>query len=490
MALWKRGQSTSGPSDPLDTPLLPLSPKDNWTVRDAFEGVQIFGGVGSGKTSGSGAAIARRFLEQDFGGLVLCAKPGERARWQKYAEKAGRLNQFVVISPHNPYPKDRDWRFNFLDYELRRKGVGGGHTENLLGLFSIVLEIIRGEKRQSGGDSGFWNDAVMDLLRNSINLLAIAQGTVAFDDISHLILSAPKSVEQGQDAAWLQSSFCSQMFRKAVAKPNKTEIEVRNLNVAAEYWLDSFAGLDVRPRSSIIATYNSTISVLQSGIAWQLFGTNITIVPEVTYTHGIIIVVDMSIQEYRMVGRIAQGIFKYMFQNAVLRRDVSEHPRPVFLWVDEAQNFISPFDFEYQAVAREARSATVYLTQNISNYYAVLGADSHAQVDALLGNFQTKIFHANSDHKTNEWAADTIEKEWQFILSTGGVTSDSDQGSRNANLNPQLHHKVLPGEFTTLRKGSPTNNFEVDAYLFQGGRVWHETGDTYIGVTFKQEVSK
>jgi hypothetical protein len=36
----------------------------------------------------------------------------------------------------------------------------------------------------------------------------------------------------------------------------------------------------------------------------------------------------------------------------------------VFPWADEAQNFVTPFDAEYQAVARSAGGCTVYLTQN------------------------------------------------------------------------------------------------------------------------------
>ena len=48
---------------------------DMWRIKDACEGTIIFGGTGSGKTSGSGRAIATSFLSAGFGGLVLCAKP-------------------------------------------------------------------------------------------------------------------------------------------------------------------------------------------------------------------------------------------------------------------------------------------------------------------------------------------------------------------------------------------------------------------------------
>lgn len=120
----------------LDTPLLHFSAQDQWTIRDACEGLQIFGAIGSGKTSGSGASLARAFLQGGFGGLVLCAKPEERKLWEHYAAKTERSQDVVIFSP------DHDWRFNFMEYELRRKGRGGGLTENLVNLLTIVTEIV------------------------------------------------------------------------------------------------------------------------------------------------------------------------------------------------------------------------------------------------------------------------------------------------------------------------------------------------------------
>ena len=69
----------------LDTPLYHFNESERFTIRQACEGVQIFGGIGSGKTSGSGAALAKSFLRNDFGGLVLCAKKDELETWLRYA---------------------------------------------------------------------------------------------------------------------------------------------------------------------------------------------------------------------------------------------------------------------------------------------------------------------------------------------------------------------------------------------------------------------
>ncbi|MCW0219927.1 MAG: hypothetical protein OJI67_16500, partial [Prosthecobacter sp.] len=105
-----------------------------WHLKDAFEGVQIFGGTGSGKSSGSGQAIARAFMEANLGGLVLTAKTDEVLTWQQYAKETGRESDLLIVEQGAPL------KFNFLRYELRRPGIGAGHTENLVNLFCSVLE--------------------------------------------------------------------------------------------------------------------------------------------------------------------------------------------------------------------------------------------------------------------------------------------------------------------------------------------------------------
>src|SRR5690242_2465967 len=91
----------------LDEPLLWLTPKNPFTIRMACEGVQILGDMGSGKTSGSGTALALALLRAGFGGLVLCKKTDESRRWMHYLAEAGRLDSALIVHPAQP------WRFNF-----------------------------------------------------------------------------------------------------------------------------------------------------------------------------------------------------------------------------------------------------------------------------------------------------------------------------------------------------------------------------------------
>jgi len=482
MDFWKRGGDAprKNPSDAsaaasiLDIPLLWISPHDVWRVRDACEGTQVFGATGSGKTSGSGQSIAKAFLASGFGGIVLTAKPDERAQWEKYAREAGRGDSLIIVSPTEP------WRFNFLDYELRRPGLGAGDTENLVRLFFTVLEIGEGKSGQTSDP--FWDRAAKQMLRNAIDLLTAAKGRLVLAEIYDLITSAPTSVDETMSEAWQRNSLCFECIAEGDARVKGTEKE-HDFRLASKYWLREFPTLAEKTRSVIVTTFTSMADCFLRGKLREMFCTSTNFVPEHTHL-GHIVILDLPVKEYGEVGRFAQVLFKHVWQGATERRVVETGTRPVFLWADESQYFITSTDKDFQMTARSARACTVYLTQNLPNYLASLGGD-RAAADSLLGNFQTKIFHANGDATTNQWAAESIARSWQQRRSGGTSGAAGEKSSHNSSYSDSLEFEVLPGEFTRLRKGGPENQQQVEAIIHQGGRIF-SNGKTHYHLIFRQ----
>ena len=130
----------------LQTPLFGLARRDPFTVGNAVENVLIVGGIGAGKTSSSGRTLATAYLKAGFGALVLAAKPEEPELWRHYCKVTGRTGDLIEFGPQHP------WRFDPLAFELGRPGVGAGHTENLVQLFSALLDL--GEQGSGGGGGG------------------------------------------------------------------------------------------------------------------------------------------------------------------------------------------------------------------------------------------------------------------------------------------------------------------------------------------------
>ena len=62
-------------------------------------------------------------------------------------------------------------------------------------------------------------------------------------------------------------------------------------------------------------------------------------------------------------------------------------------------------------MARSSRVATVFLTQNLPNYYLEFGGTEAGvyRVHSLLGNLAIKFFCWNDDTLTNEWASKNIQ---------------------------------------------------------------------------------
>lgn len=442
-----------------------------WTVNHAFQGVQVFGSTGSGKSSGSGAAIARAYMESNFGGLVLTAKTDERHEWEKLAAECGRTPDLIIFSEDEPH------RFNFLRYELTREGKGAGSTENLVNLFWSVMEAA--ERKNRGGDA-FWSRALKQLLRNSIDLLQIATGDIDLTTLYTIITSAPGSSQQAADEFWRDESICYRMLLKAgerAAEIGRKE----DFDITYKYWMNDFAQLAIETKSGIVTMFSSMADGFLRGVLRKMFCTDLNFKPEETFD-GKIIILDFSVKEYSELGMFAQILFKYVWQRAVERRipagisraDAEETIRPVFLWADESQFFINHYDSLFQSTARSSRACTVYLTQTLPGYEAAFQSEGgRPAAEAFLGNLQTKIFHANGDPATNNWASDSIGRARQIQISTG-MSQGERHGSGQQNSGGAMHieHVVQAQEFTGLRSGGDDYQGIVDAIIFQGGRLW------------------
>jgi hypothetical protein len=465
----------------MDMPLLYLSPQDPWRIRDSFEGTVVLGQTGSGKTSGSGAALARAFLSHGFGGVVLTAKPDERRLWEGYARDTGRSDSLIVIAP------ERRWRFNFLEYESRRPGRGGGLTENLTRLFSEAMEVA---ERRSAEREDFWSRAARQLLHNAIDLLLLSGERVTLEGIYDVIISAPNEAEELRSAEFQRSSRCMRCLNEG-RRRGQPPVRQPDWNVTSNFWENEFVRLSARTRSCVVAMVTSLVDPLLRGELHMLFGTETNFVPEMIH-EGAVVIVDLPVLEFGSVGQLCQVLFKFIFQRSTERRDVSRHGTPVFLWADEAQFFTTSHDAIFQSHARSARVATVYLSQSLPGFIAAIGGGGNASafVHALLASLGTKIFHANACSQTNRFAAETIARQWQFRGSAGTSSSEGEGGgartSRSFGSSEALDFQIEPYEFTQLRKGGPENGGLVEAIVFQGGRLFHESGKNHLKVTFGQ----
>jgi hypothetical protein len=312
-------------------------------------------------------------------------------------------------------------------------------------------------------------------------------------------------------------------------------LEIRSS--AIDFWSQRYVSIPEKTRGNIEITVGTVLDRFLHGRLARIFCGRTTLVPELTF-HGAVIVLAMPTLTWNEDGIIAQQLFKYMWQRAVLGRNslAQEHrERPVFLWSDEAQDTVSSYDYEFQSMCRGSKCCTVFLTQSLPTYYAKMGGGGDNGRDAahaLVGKFSTHIYHSNACPETNEFASRMIGKvltrranfsegnsqSFNEGMSAGnsentgsssgygsssgkGYSFNSNSGSTSGSGNnwgnnrgrgssenvsrgysESMEFLIEPGDFARiLRTGGRANGGIVTGVWFQSGRVFHESnGNTMI----------
>lgn len=455
-----------------------------FTIRNACEGVLIMGGLGSGKTSGSGALLAKKFLTNGFGGLVLTAKEDELDLWKDYCKKYGREDDLIIFGPNSGY------YFNFLEYETNRPDKATGITHNIADTLKTVIKAGANDGQES--DKAFWDASLQQLLVNAVDLCLLTSKKIRFEYIYKIIQTAPKSKAELRDENWRKTSQCFRLMKhaaKTLADQPKTQENdelARRLHIIEDFFLGNWLYLSEKTRSIVEQMFFGFGDRFMRDPLYGLFNTKGNISPEDTIK-GKIIIINLPYLIYENTGRDGQILFKYVWQRAMQRREITEKSRPTFLWVDEAHYFIHDHDIDHQSTARSYRACTVYLTQNLPNFtlHAGGGQQGSYRFKALAGNLGTKFFHANSDVETNEYAADLVGKSLKWVRSEG--QSVGDNMGFNEGTSQNLMHIIEPSDFARQRTGGPLNNFEIQTIVHRQGIPFESTGRNHALFSINQQ---
>ena len=141
----------------------------------------------------------------------------------------------------------------------------------------------------------------------------------------------------------------------------------------------------------------------------------------------------------------------------------------------------------------------------LPTYTATLGDDDAAK--ALVAKFQTRIFHANTDMVTNQYAAGIVGKTTRYNTSqnvtdgrnsgTGGNVGEQEGGySGGSGINrarsrgfSSYQDLILPPEYfgQQLRTGGPKHRLRTDAILLRAAGLFRATKSNWIKAEFRQK---
>ncbi len=461
--------------------LIELTRRDGITLHQLSEGVLVMGATGSGKTSGAGDLVARALLREGAGFCVLTAKADEYERWERLCKETGR--ECFRMGPGSPLKCD------ILNYELNRPEAT---VEDAAQLLDTLLTVAN-RKSSAQGDEQFWLLFLQKIIRWLITAVWLGKQRCSMTDLYRAITSAPTCPDDVINPDWRGSSFLAGCLMEAASKVDS--VPHPDLGLCIAFWSEEWPRLSEKTRS---IGYTMATNIIEKFITGPVAAISSSGETNFTPEHimgGAVCVLDMPYLKWRDPGRFFQIMFKMIVQRAALRR--ANPSRPVVVWQDEAQLFLTEQDIEVQAVARQSKLINVMLTQSLPVIYEALGGGPRAeqQAQALIGNLQTKFLCQQSDTTTNEYFAELLGRSKHMFMSGSVPMGDYDfigdklglstQQPGNMGFSEQWHYDVPPSEFVFLRKGGHINRCIVDAIVHQGGRVW-SNGKTWIKAAFRQ----
>ncbi|MBV9506857.1 MAG: hypothetical protein JO323_17830 [Acidobacteriia bacterium] len=476
----------------LDKPILALSDSDVLTFRHLVEGgVLITGGLGSGKSSTSGKALAMGMLRAGLGGLILTVKSDETLHWKEYIDKAGRSKDLMVFSAESGLS------FDPLAYTWNQPGRGAGYIESIIELFTTLMAIGKPETRASS-ESRYFELAVEELMRATLVMQSLAAEPISITSMNNIIISLPTEPEQIETAEWQKSSSAAKLVEKLKERFNNlTDGQREDLENAINFALEAWPNEDPRTRSNVLSTWTGMASKFTYDPLRRMFCSGrYDFTPEQVTHERKLILLDVPVLEFgREASRICQILIKIVFQRAWLRHQyVPGCCNGGFLFQDEFSMLLHRLENHFHTVVRSSAIAPICLTTNILNLASEEFGENEpgSKTYSFLGNLTVKIFHHQSDIKTRQYAADLIGQEYRYLdnYSAGGSIS---QAHANFGGHKHLAHIVEPVEFSRLLKPDGENPY-AEAIVYTGS-VFNATktnsnpkGNTYLRVVFSRDI--
>ena len=367
-----------------------------------------------------------------------------------------------------------------------RPGIVGSRVETIVSLLMTIVEAAERGDRGNAQQDKFWQRSLRQILRNGVEVCIAARGEVTMKMLHDVITSAPRTHGEVHDKEWQAASACYRLIEEAERERQKRAGAKRFRAGRASISCGNSPTCRTTRAARSSPPTASWPTCCCAG-TWRTCSTARRRSFPISLSTARLSCSTCRPRSTGQAGVYVQSAFTYLWQTACEQRDVKINPRPVFWFVDEAHELVCNYTPEFLATARSARVASVLISQNKPNYLAAMGGEAgRHRVDAFLGNTGTKIFHANGDPETNRWASDTISEEIQTRTNWHG-TMEAGQGRGGGSEAPGK--KVLPSEFTALKKGGPQNGFMTDCIVYQTGASFEaNSGEPWLRTSFRQQI--
>ena len=453
-----------------------------WEEKLCYEGTLIYGGTGSGKTSGAGRDLALRLLRKGFGGLVLAAKNDEAENWKHLCQEAGREKDIILFS------HETDAAFNFIAFS-KQTTLGIDLVSNCALTIQQYLKNYNGDGH--GRNEAFWQAQQDKMIENFIRLLYYANKKITVPSILALLQACnlARDLDYDEDRPgkkrWENNILCKLLVIIKSNHPEKFEL--------LDGYIQELVSLNPTTYGCITAMVTGALHPLTSELLEAKLTNNTTATPDDILFKNKIVIIGFDIKRFQAQGKAVNLIWKEALQTQSEATAGDPHRNSAFLWMDEGQNFMTNTDHSFLTTARSARVATVFLTQNIHNI----------PNPAYKSIFQTVIFHQNPCPATNAYMEDLVlpppsrrQKRTRWSIRTPqnepwGNNPKKETHDERIETREELEvptweesHSLRRMAYDLRTGGHPT--FQVDALLFHKGKTLNPTGERFLKIGFQQ----
>lgn len=454
------------------------------SLEDCASSVFLTGTTASGKTSVM-KILVHAVLNRYVGCIWACTKANEGANAAKVIGASVMRDRLLHLTPGH-------FTFNFAHYELTRPG---GSPASLARLFQRLNEMLNRSKQGASSES-FWSNLFFNFMLFSITLAwLVDRRRVTVATIAAVLNACPQSAEVVRSPDFRQGRFCN-LLRQAEAN-TANSAERRWMEQLLVFFLETQLTLGSRARGAAITQCHNVLSpFLLPPLYETVCAEDSSFTPDLPLSQYCVII-DAPILVYQQGGLLLQNLLVMMTQEAALRSANREQYCAIVR--DESQLLVADpeFDMLVQSVSRESKLIHFTAAQNLPLLKSAFGGDSAAEqiVLAWLANYRTKFALANICNDTNMYYTTAFGQHKEQFVSLNQHEPNAEQESLYDTIlggnsfrfgtSEQMHHRVPPDYFLSLRRGGPQNHFLIDAFMTMGGHTF-DNGLPFQLVTFSQ----
>ena len=416
--------------------------------EDLFKSILITGETGSGKTTGAYYPAIAQLAANGAGGLIFCHKKAAVAEVSWLLKKCGREPKVI--------------------------GIGGEYGLNLLAGWDPVMasDAIADFLDRENSEQSLWLGLAKARVLNALFVLRLVPEYYTFLGLARYLF------EDAFQAAIEKASYTAAAALKveadALTEPidaarkrkmiDTVEDYVTSLHWEKTQWAE---GLREQMQDDTMSHLLKIMQVFhRSGIKRAWCGTDASL-PEADLNRcfdGEIYIVASGLEDWGSDANFALALAKRRWFNYVISRGSRNEPhpmRPVFIGLDEFQDFADPNDGDMLGTLRQYCHVTIAATQGLTSIFEAIRNEKSAR--KIILNFVTHIALASSDTDgTIKYYSDLYGKteQWRVSHSTQkGGGSSSNTGSSDGQSGSTSKGKSASSSFS---KSSNAQQSQID----------------------------